>query len=48
MTATMARSRNPTNAIAARQLQANGLGLREVAKKTGWSLSSIIRSLKAA
>jgi hypothetical protein len=31
-----------------RKLQASGLGLRGIAGKTGWSLSSIMRSLKAA
>jgi len=30
-----------------RELQANGLGLRGIAQKTGWSLSSIMGSLKA-
>jgi DNA invertase Pin-like site-specific DNA recombinase len=30
-----------------RQLQSEGLGLRGIADKTGWSLSSIMRSLRA-
>lgn len=31
-----------------RKLQAGGMGLRAVAEETGWSLSSIMRALKAA
>lgn len=31
-----------------RKLQANGVGLRAIAEKTGWSLSSIMRALKNA
>lgn len=31
-----------------RKLQATGMGLRGIAEKTGWSLSSIMRALRAA
>jgi site-specific recombinase XerC len=31
-----------------RKLQTQGLGLRGIAAETGWSLSSIVRALKAA
>ena len=43
---TLGRPRVDVDVEKVRQLQANGLGLREVAKKTGWSLSSIMRTLK--
>src|SRR5450755_575752 len=42
---TLGRPRVDVDVEKVRQLQAAGLGLREVAKKTGWSLSSIMRTL---
>jgi DNA invertase Pin-like site-specific DNA recombinase len=45
---TLGRPRVAVDVAKVRSLQASGLGLRGVAKETGWSLSSIMRALGAA
>jgi DNA invertase Pin-like site-specific DNA recombinase len=44
---TLGRPKVDVDVEKVRELQANGLGLRGIAQKTGWSLSSIMGSLKA-
>lgn len=45
---TLGRPRVEVDVQKVRDLQAKGMGLRGIAKKTGWSLSSIMRALRAA
>jgi DNA invertase Pin-like site-specific DNA recombinase len=45
---TLGRPRVEVDVLKVRKLQAGGLGLRGIAEQTGWSLSSIMRSLKIA
>jgi DNA invertase Pin-like site-specific DNA recombinase len=45
---TLGRPRVEVDVSKVRRLQAVGLGLRGIAAKTGWSLSSIMRAMKAA
>ncbi len=44
---TLGRPRVEVDVLRVRKLQAGGMGLREIAEKTGWSLSSIMRALSA-
>jgi DNA invertase Pin-like site-specific DNA recombinase len=44
---TLGRPRVTVDVEKVRKLQADGMGLRGVAEKTGWSLSSIMRAMKS-
>lgn len=43
---TLGRPRVPVDVEKVRKLQSDGMGLRGIAAKTGWSLSSIMRTIK--
>ena len=44
----LGRPRVAVDVAKVRRFQAGGMGLRGIAEKTGWSLSSIMRAMKAA